>query len=247
MSKIYYSQGNGFFYSNIKDVEAIPSIKNELKKVVVYNPSTKQEEEKNRYETKFINGKLKYVSIFESKYAKSGEHLSITIEDKNGVEHIVQVEPYWTAVDTKSGSDFFYIVNSYFKSVASVIDQLEMGSEITLAINNKYTQKNKDGSDRLDRNGNPIFYESVSFLYKDEDGTIKAYKSEVAPKFEWSKKEEEGFKGKKKIIYDGQEELSYYYNKVTEFIESNKDGGGSTPEAHGGEELQTKLDDALPF
>lgn len=235
MSKLYYKQGNGFFYSNIKNVDEFPTLKSKFKKVTVYNPSSKREEEKDRYETKFINGKLKYLNFFDNEYVKAKEVLSITIEDKDGIEHVVQLEPFWSAATTKSGNSFSYIIQNYFKSIAGVIDKVNVGDEITLAINDKYTQKDASGAVRKTRDGKDVYYEAISILIKNEEGKTVALRNDEGEEkdFEWDKIEKKNFRGDVTIDYNGQEELSYYYDKASSHIEKIKDsfsgGSGSTP------------------
>lgn len=223
MSKLYYKQGNGFFYSNIKNVDDFPTLKSKFKKVTVYNPSSKREEEKDRYETKFINGKLKYLNFFDNEYVKAKEVLSITIEDKDGIEHVVQLEPFWSAATTKSGNSFSYIIQNYFKSIAGVVDQVNIGDQITLAINDKYTQKDASGAVRKTRDGKDVFYEAISILIKNDEGKTVALRNDEEKEFEWDKIEKKNFRGDVTIDYNGQEELSHYYDKVSKHIEKIKE------------------------
>lgn len=249
MSKLYYKQGNGFFYSNIKNVDDFPTLKSKFKKVTVYNPSSKREEVKDRYETKFINGKLKYLNFFDNEYVKAKEVLSITLEDDNGIEHVVQLEPFWSAATTKSGNSFSYIIQNYFKSIAGVIDQVNIGDQITLAINDKYTQKDASGAVRKTRDGKDVFYEAISILIKNDEGKTVALRNGDEKEFEWDKVEKKNFRGDVTIDYNGQEELSHYYDKVSGHIEKIKESfesGGDQEETPTIKQETSKKDSPQP-
>lgn len=221
MSKLYYTNGNGKFYVNLKDVAAYPSLNDKVKRVTVFNPKTKQEEIKNRYETTWIDGILERVSLREdAKFTETGgKELSIHILDANGVTHIVKFEPFWGFENKTTGTTYEYITSSFFKSIARSIGQLKKGDLVSISINHTLVQTTKDGKERTTGNGDPLYVELISFFTKPDDkwNYVRGFE---APKFERNEVEtgKDPFGNVKKTI-SGAEEMAYYWNIVKDFVD----------------------------
>lgn len=229
MSKIYYSLGNGVFYSNIKDenLASLPdAIRSKVKVESVFIPSSQRNEDRNRYRTHYIKGHLKYVNFFPSEFVGAKKVLSITLEDLNNVEHVVQMAPYWFKSNTKSGN-YHYITDNYFRSIAQVIDQVSLGEEITLAINHKYVSKDKNGNELKTRDGQPYYYKSISILQDTPDG-VKALRNDSHPRFDWKVTTSKDPMGNEIRDVNGGEELAYYNAIIEKYIDMNSRGSSES-------------------
>lgn len=229
MSRLYLTAGNGFMYTNIKDVNEFPALRDRIKEVEVFNPKANEKQKKNRFETNFIEGTLKSVFLGEYEYSKCGQIFAVTLEGSDGVEYNFQTEPFW-GITAKNGDVYSNITNSLFRSLVEGLSTVKIGDYISIAINDKVVSKDKNKVEKTTKDGNPI-YSDFMIVNINVNGQWQSVPRFERPTFQpaISQGAKNIMTGKASVVRDGGKELLYYFD-IIKNIRSTYNGAPAMPQ-----------------